>query len=69
MLILKIEKEVFQLGIFDQDFKCIKIIEWAELIKKKPSDRLDIYISYSKSKNSRKINFKGHGSWKDFDGI
>ena len=66
---LKIEKEVFQLGIFDQDFKCIKIIEWAELIKKKPSDRLDIYISYSKSKNSRKINFKGHGSWKDFDGI
>jgi len=66
---LKIEREVQQLGIFNQSSINIKVIEWAEIIKDKPVDRLEIYMSYEKKKNSRKIEFKGFGKWKKFSGI
>lgn len=64
---LKTSKEVDQLGIFSQEFKNIKLIEWAEIIEKKPKDRLEIYLNYEKKNNSRNIVFKGYGYWKDFN--
>ena len=66
---LKTEKEVQQLGIFEQNINNIKLIEWAEIIKNKPVNRLEIYMSYGEKLNSRKIDFKGFGSWKEFNGI
>ena len=61
------EKDVQQLGIFEQDTNNIKIIEWAEIIKDKPVDRLEVYMSYEKEQNTRKISFKGFGKWKEFN--
>ena len=66
---LKTDKEIQQLGIFDQDKNSIKIIEWAEIIKDKPVDRLEVYMSYEKEQNTRKISFKGFGKWKEFNAI
>ena len=66
---LKTERDIQQLGIFDQSINNIKVIEWAEIIKDKPDDRLEIYMSYEKEKDMRKIDFKGFGSWKEFDAI
>ena len=66
---LKTEKDVQQLGIFNQSTKCIKVIEWAEIIKEKLEDRLEVYISYEKEQDMRKINFKGFGKWKEFNAI
>ena len=66
---LKTEKDVQQLGIFNQSTKCIKVIEWAEIVKNKPDDRLEVYISYEQEKDMRKINFKGFGKWKEFNAI
>ena len=66
---LKTEKDIKQLGIFEQDTKNIKFIEWAEIIKDKPSDRLEIYMSYEKEQNMRKIDFYGFGTWKEFSAI
>ena len=66
---LKNENEINQLGVFNQDFECIKIIEWAGIIKEKPLNRLEINISYSEKKNSRNINIKGFGRWKNFNAI
>ena len=66
---LKTEKDVQQLGIFNQSTKCIKVIEWAEIIKEKLEDRLEVYISYEKKQDMRKINFKGFGKWKEFNAI
>ena len=66
---LKTEKDAQQLGIFNQSMKSIKIIEWAEIIKDKPDDRLEVYISYKKEQNMRKIDFKGFGKWKQFNAI
>jgi tRNA threonylcarbamoyladenosine biosynthesis protein TsaE len=66
---LKTEKDVQQLGIFNQSTKSIKVIEWAEIIKDKPDDRLEINISYEKKQEMRKIDFKGFGKWKEFNAI
>ena len=64
---LKTDKEVQQLGIFDQDKNSIKIIEWAEIIKNKQKNRLEIYLTYKIEENLRNIEFKGFGKWKDFN--
>ena len=66
---LKTEKDVQQLGIFNQNTKSIKVIEWAEIVKNKPDDRLEVYISYEQEQEMRKINFKGFGKWKEFNAI
>jgi|TARA_B110000495_G_C22720065_1_gene423038 tRNA threonylcarbamoyladenosine biosynthesis protein TsaE len=66
---LKTEKDIEQIGVFDQIINNIKIIEWPEIIENKPSDRLEIYIYYEKEKNMRKIDFKGFGKWKNFNAI
>jgi len=66
---LKKEKDVEQLGIFNQDSNSIKIIEWAEIIKNKTKDRLDIYMTYEKEKDTRSVEFKGYGKWEKFSAI
>ena len=66
---LKSENTVQQLGVFEQDSKNIKVIEWAEIMKDRPGDRLEIYMFYEKKKNMRKIVFKGFGKWKEFNAI
>ena len=66
---LKTEKDIQQLGIFDQSINSIKVIEWAKIIKDKPGDRLEIYMSYEKEQNARKVDFKGYGKWKEFNAI
>ena len=63
---LKNHKDILQLGIFETSKHSIKIIEWPELIKTKPKDRIDILFQYSKLTNSRKVKIIGFGKWKDF---
>ena len=45
---LKNNKDISQLGIFETSNNSIKIIEWPELIKLKPKDRIDIKFKYSR---------------------
>ena len=66
---LKTERDIQQLGVFEQSINNIKVIEWADIIKDKPGNRLEIYMSYEKEKDMRKIDFKGFGSWKEFNAI
>ena len=68
---LKNYKDISQLGMFETSQDCIKIVEWPELIKTKPKDRIDILFQYSKLMNSRKVKIIGFGKWKDykFNGI
>ena len=66
---LKTEKDIQQLGVFEQGTSNIKVIEWAEIIKNKPSDRLEVYMLYEKERNTRKINFRGFGKWEEFNAV
>ncbi len=63
---LKNYKDISQLGMFETSNDSIKIVEWPELIKLKPKDRVDIEFQYSKLIDSRKIKIIGFGKWKDY---
>ena len=63
---LKNRNDILELGIFESSEKNIKIIEWPELIKPKPKNRIEIIFKYSKSKDNRDIRVKGFGKWEDY---
>ena len=63
---LKNYKDIFQLGMFETSHNCIKIVEWPELIKPKPKDRIDVLFEYSKLNDFRKVKIIGFGKWKDY---
>jgi len=63
---LKNYKDVLELGLFEISEDHIKIIEWPELIKSKPKNRIDFLFSYSKGLDSRKVGINGFGKWRDY---
>ena len=63
---IKKEKELNHLGIFSDNKTSIRIIEWPDLIKKKLSNKLEIYLDYTKNLTERKVRFIGSGKWKNF---
>ena len=63
---LKNNNDISQLGIFETSKENILIIEWPELIEKKPKNRIDILLQYSKKMNSRKVKITGFGKWKKY---
>ena len=63
---LKNYNDISQLGMFENSEDHIKIIEWPELIRSKPIDRIEILFNYSKLIHSREIKIVGFGKWKDY---
>ena len=63
---LKNYNDILELGIFENSEKNIKIIEWPELIKPKPKNRIEVMFKYSKTKDNRVIRVRGFGKWKDY---
>ena len=63
---LKNDQETKQLGIFEEDQKTIKIIEWPEILKDKIKHKLEINFKYTENKSERDMNLLGYGKWKDF---
>ena len=51
--------------MFENSGDQIKIIEWPELIKSKPENRIDIFFEYSKLMKTRNVKIIGRGKWKD----
>ena len=45
---LKNEKEIQNIGLFQNLEKTITIVEWPELIKKKPINRIDFFLNIQK---------------------
>ena len=63
---LKTNKEIEQLGIFEDSKNIISVIEWPEKMKKKIENRLEITFYHETDQESRKIKFEGFGKWKNF---
>ena len=63
---LKNYNDILELGIFEKSENNIKIIEWPELIKEKPNNRIEIYFQYSDLSASRKVKIIGFGKWKNY---
>ena len=63
---IKETKELKHLGIFSEELDAVKIIEWPDLIKTPPQDKLEVYLRYGEKENEREIKFKGQGKWENF---
>ncbi len=61
---LKNYNDILELGMFETSENHIKIVEWPELIKFKPKDRIDIKFKYAKNGDSRKVEIFGLGKYK-----
>jgi len=61
---LKNEKEIINIGLFANLEQNITIVEWPELIKKKPINRIDLFFEYSKDMNERTLTIKTSGRLK-----
>ena len=63
---IKETKELKNLGIFSEELEAVKIVEWPDLIKIPPQDKLEVHLRYGEKENEREIEFKGQGKWKNF---
>ena len=61
---LKNEKDIKNIGLFENLEKSIIIVEWPELIKDKPTNRIDLFFKYSKDMNERILTIKTTGRLK-----
>jgi len=61
---LKNENEIKNIGLFENLEKKITIVEWPELIKKKPINRIDFFFEYTKDMNERILTIKTSGRLK-----
>jgi len=61
---LKNESDVENIGIFENSEKNLTLIEWPELIKKKPQNRLDLFFKYTEDYNERNLIIKTNGRFK-----
>ena len=64
---IKKAEELEHLGIFSENEKTIKIVEWPDFIKTPLTNKLEIHLEYGKNDNERKIKIHGLGKWKDFE--
>ena len=64
---VKNNRDLEQLGIFEEDINSVKIIEWPELIKTKPVNKLEMHLNYSNKDQERELILVGHGKWKDIN--
>jgi tRNA threonylcarbamoyladenosine biosynthesis protein TsaE len=65
---LKNNKDINELGIFVESENCITLIEWPELIEKKPDDRIELFFNYlEENLDKRNLEIKGHGKWSNYD--
>ena len=63
---LRNNNDILELGMFESLKNHIKIIEWPDLIKNKPNDRIEFFFKYSNLMNSRKVEIMGFGKWKNY---
>ena len=62
---LKNEKEIKNIGLISNLKQNITIVEWPELIKNKPINRIDLFFEYTKDMNERTLTIKTSGRLED----
>ncbi len=61
---LKSSKDIKNIGLFENNKNILTIIEWPELIKKKPLNRIDLFFKYKKNYKERSLDIITHGRLK-----
>tara|TARA_B110000263_G_C15018479_1_gene378404 strand:+ start:95 stop:541 length:447 start_codon:yes stop_codon:yes gene_type:complete len=61
---LKNKSDIKNLGLFENQINNITLVEWPELINKKPINRMDIFFKYTEDMNERFLTIKTFGRLK-----
>ena len=61
---LKNDSDIKNIGLFEDLEQTITLIEWPELIKKKPQNRIDLFFEYSENMIERSLIIKTSGRLK-----
>ena len=61
---LKNYRDIKNIGLFEDLERTITLIEWPELIKEKPSNRIDLFFEYSENMIERSLIIKTSGRLK-----
>ena len=61
---LKNDNDVKNIGLYENLEQSITLIEWPELIKKKPQNRLDLFFEYKEDYSERSLIIKTNGRLK-----
>ena len=64
---LKNKNDIKNIGLFEDSEKSIVLIEWPELIKDKPNNRIDLFFKYQKDYNKRSLTIKTNGRLKIYE--
>ena len=64
---LKKENDIQNIGLFEDSSTSISLIEWPELIKNKPINRIDLYFSYIRDMKERSLDVKTFGRLKKYE--
>ena len=64
---IKKATELKHLGIFSENEKTVKIIEWPDLIKTPLANKLEIHLEYGENDKERKMKIYGFSKWKNFE--
>ena len=64
---IKKANELDHLGIFTENEKKVKIIEWPDLIKTPLANKLEIHLEYGENAMERKMKIYGPSKWKNFE--
>ena len=67
LYLIKKAKELDHLGIFSENKKTIKIIEWPDLIKTPLTNKLEIHLEYGENDKERKKKINGVNKWKGYE--
>ena len=61
---LRNDSDIKNIGLFEDLEQTITLIEWPELIKEKPSNRIDLFFEYSENMIERSLIIKTSGRLK-----
>ena len=61
---IKNDSDIKNIGLFEDLERTITLIEWPELIKEKPSNRIDLFFEYSENMIERSLIIKTSGRLK-----
>jgi len=61
---LKNSRDIKNIGLFENNENILTIIEWPELIKKKPLNRIDLFFKYKNDYKVRSLTIKTNGRLK-----
>ena len=64
---LKNTNDLKNIGLFENFNQNIILIEWPELIKNKPKNRLDLFFKYTKNYDERSLIIRPYGRLKAYE--